>query len=77
MIKEAMPTDMSEFQRGALYALKLLKTQLEARRDVLRKTGNGLDTDVSGMLHSTSNLLTGVQIQFEMQLVKELSDDGR
>lgn len=67
----------SEFQRGALWAMKLLQGQLQARRDALRSItfdDRRMSADEGGMLSSVSNIYCGIETKFETELMKGLAD---
>ena len=65
---------MNEFERGAVFALELLKKQLTERSDTIRDATRSmtLDRDVGTMLHAADQLLTGVLIRFDTELMKQL-----
>ena len=65
-ISKPTKSGFSEFQRGALWALKLFQDQMDARQDTLRKISfdeSRLTVDESGMLGSLRNVYGGYQDQ--------------
>jgi hypothetical protein len=66
-------SDLTEFERGAMLAVELLKTQIDARTDALRNLP--VDNDTSGVLNGVHNVLMGMRIKFESELAKRLGEE--
>ena len=64
---------MSAFQDGACWAMELLKRQLDARAEGLRKLKFEADADTGCILNGLENVMAGIRIQFEIELVKTLA----
>lgn len=66
---------MTEFERGALFALELLRTQLNERSETLQTASDNpnQDKDVGFVLRAADLLLSNVQIRFEAELMKRLN----
>lgn len=62
--------ESSEFERGALFALELLKKHVELRTNHMRDLN--VEFDVGGVLNGVGNVLFGLQSKFEHDLVKQL-----
>lgn len=62
--------DRAEFERGAVFALELLKKHINIRTDHLRSLN--AEFDVGGVLNGTSNVLVGLQLKFETDLMRQL-----
>lgn len=67
--------DMTEFERGAMFAAELLKKQINDRTDSLRNIP--IDNDTSGVLNGVQNVIMGVRIKFETELTKHLGEERR
>jgi hypothetical protein len=63
---ESKPT----FLDGVLFAMGLLKEQIDARTERLR--GLDIDNDTSLVMNGVQNVLSGVRINFETELMKRL-----
>lgn len=63
-----------KFDEGALFAMEKVNEVLEKRRKELEAARNtGCGRDVLSLLNSLENYLTGLKIELEMHLVKELT----
>lgn len=63
-------SDRTEFERGAVFALELLKKHVTTRTDHLRNLN--AEFDVGGVLNGLGNVLLGLQGRFETDLMKQL-----
>lgn len=64
------PVKLTEFERGALWALTQLQQEIDEREDGLARLSMNAGPDIGGILSSTRNLLCSVQSQFEMKITR-------
>ncbi len=66
----------TEFERGALWAMKLLQTQLQDRHDRLRKLmyAPECDVDTSNVLNGVQNMCSGIKASFEIAMMKSIRE---
>lgn len=66
------PEPEPSFEDGAMLAISILKKQLDERVDRTRSVV--IDNDTALVLNGVANVLTGVRIGFETELLKQLNE---
>lgn len=70
-------SNLSEFERGALWALDLLKKQVHAQTDDYRRVSYDCDVDLSGLINGTRNVLLGMLGRYESAFVSNVKEAQR
>lgn len=77
-LAQAMDGRMSEatdFEKGALWALQLLRRLHDERRDLYRKVQTDLNSgDLYGLMNAAQNIEVGMLQRFEGRFVREIRD---
>lgn len=60
----------TEFERGAMWALELMRRHIEARRQAMRDASRKECGGADGILGATAHLLDGVRTEIEIEFVK-------
>lgn len=74
VVPETPSKPLSEFQKGAFWALELMQFNMVRKYNELERLAWDMGPDIGGIIHSSANMISGLKIKIESEFAKNIRE---